>query len=98
MLALDVVLGHTPHMSGSPGVCWIVHIVLAEMLSHVLIGWGFITSLLDDIHVILRHTPYPSGSNGVCLFVHTVLIEMMSHVLFLGFIMFLLDVILGHTP
>ena len=31
------------------------------------------------------------------LFVYTVLIEMMSHVIFLGFIMFLLDFILG-TP
>ena len=75
-----------------------MHTVLAEMLSHVLIGWGFITSLLDDIHVILGHTPYPSGSYGVCLLVHTILIEMMNHVIFLGFIMFLLDVILRHTP
>ena len=96
--ALDAILGHTPHMSGSFGVCWIVHTVLVEMLSHVLIGWGFITSLLDDIHAILGHIPYPSGSYEVCLFVHTVLIEMLSHVTFLGFIMFLLDVILGHTP
>ena len=71
-------MGHTLHMSRSSGVCWIVHTILAVMLSHVLIGWGFITSILDGIHVILGHTPYLSGSYGVCLFVHRVLIEMMS--------------------
>ena len=52
---------------------------------------------MDGIHVILRHTPYPPRSYGVSLLVHTVLIEVMSHVIFLGFIMFLLDVILGHV-
>ena len=96
--ALDAILGHTPYLSRSSGVCWIMHRVLAEMLSHVLISWGFITSLLDGIHVILRHTPYPPGLYGVCLFAHTTLIEMMSHVIFFVFTMFLLDVILGHTP
>ena len=86
-------------MSRSSGVFWIVHTVLAGMLSNVLIGWGFITYLLDGIHVILGHTLYLLGSYGVvCLFVHKVLIEMMSHVTFLGFIMFQLDVTLGHNP
>ena len=66
--ALYDILGPTPQMLGSFGVCLIVHTVLAEMLSHVLIGWGFITSLLDDIHVILRHIPYLSGSLGVCAY------------------------------
>ena len=47
------------------------------MLRHVLIGWGFITSLLDDIHVILGHIPYSSRSTGICLFMHAVLIKMM---------------------
>ena len=74
------------------------HTVLAEMLSHVLIGWGFTTSLLDDTYMSYL------GISFICwdhmefiLVVHIVLIEMMSHVIFLGFIMFLLDVILGHT-
>ena len=57
-----------PHMSGSSRVCLIVHTVLAKMLSHVLIGWGFITSLLDDIHVILSNIPYSSRSLGVCAY------------------------------
>ena len=85
-------------MSGSFRVYWIMHIVLAEMSIHVLIGRGFITSLLDGIHVILGHSLYSSGSYGVRLLVHIVLIEMVSHVIFLGFIMFLLDVILRPTP
>ena len=55
-------------MSGSSGFCLILHIVLAKMLSHVLISWSFITSLLDDIHVILRHIPYSLGSSGVCAY------------------------------
>ena len=51
-----------------------------------MIFLGFITSLLDDIHVILGHIPYLPRSFGDCLFVHTVLIEMMSLVMtFLGF-------------
>ena len=81
-------------MLGSFGVCWIVHTVLIEMLSHVLIGWAFI----GCIHVVLWHITYPLGSYGVCFLVHTVLIKMVSHVIFLGFIMFMLDVILGPTP
>ena len=69
------------------------------MSSHILIFGGFITSLLDDIHVILGHIPYPPRSSGICLFVHTIVIEMMSHALiFWGFIMFLSDAILGHIP
>ena len=48
--ALDVILGHTPYMSGSfgvvgfsgsSGVVGLCRQILAEMLSHVLISWGF---------------------------------------------------------
>ena len=90
-------LRHIPYLSRSYS-CWNMHTVIVEMLSHVLIGWGFITSLFDGIHVILGHIHYMLGSYGVCLFVHTVPIEMMSHKIFLGFIMFMLHVILGHIP
>ena len=69
------------------------------MLSHVLIGWGFITSLLDDIHVILWHIPYSPGSVGICLFVHVVLIERISPVMTsLRFHHVLIDATLGHIP
>ena len=67
------------------------------MLSHILISWGFITSLLDDIHVILGHIPYLPGPLGICLFVHTVIIERMSLVItFLGFHHVLINATLGH--
>ena len=52
------------------------------MSSHILIFGGFITSLLDDMHVILGHIPYPPRSAGICLFVHTIVIERMSHDIF----------------
>ena len=53
------------------------------------IFWGFITSLLDDMHVILGHIPYPPRSAGICLFVHTIVIERMSLLMkFWDFIMF----------
>ena len=69
------------------------------MLSHILIFEGFITSLLDDIHVILGHIPYLPRSSGICLFVHTIVIERMSLVMtFSGFHHVLIDAILGHTP
>ena len=69
------------------------------MSSHILIFGGFITSLLDDIHVILRHIPYPPGPSGICLFVHTIIIERMSLVMtFLGFHHVLIDVTLRHIP
>ena len=65
----------------------------------MLIFRGFITSLLDDIHVILGHIPYPPGSLGICLFVHTVIIERMSLVMaFLGFHHVLIDATIGHIP
>ena len=76
-------------MSGSFRCVCLCRQILAGMLSHILIFWGFITSLLDDIHVILRHNPYPSGSSGICLVVHTIVIERMSLVMkFWDFIMF----------
>ena len=60
---------------------------------------GFITSLLDDMHVILGHFPYPPRSAGICLFVHTIVIERMSLVMtFSGFHDVLIDATLGHTP
>ena len=69
------------------------------MSSHILIFWGFITSLLDDIHVILGHIPYPPRSSGICLFVHTIVIGRMSHVMtFSGFHHVLIDATLGHIP
>ena len=69
------------------------------MSSHIFIFWGFITSLLDDIHVILGHIPYSPRSSEICLFVHTVIIERMSLVMtFLGFHHFLIDATLGHIP
>ena len=69
------------------------------MSSHILIFGGFITSLLDGIHVILGHIPYPLGSSGICLFVHTIVIEMMSLVItFLEFHHVLIDATLGHIP
>ena len=68
------------------------------MSSHILIFWGFITSLLDDIHVRLGHIPYPPRSSGICLFVHTIVIERMSIVMiFSGFHHVLIDATLGHT-
>ena len=73
--------------------------ILAKMSSHILIFGGFITSLLDDIHVILGHIPYLPGSSGICLFVYTIVIERMSLVMtFLGFHHVLIDVTLGHIP
>ena len=86
-------------MSGSYGFVCLYRQILAKMSSHILIFGGFITSLLDDIHVILRHIPYPPGSSGICLFVHTIIIEKMSLVLtFLGFHHVLIDATLGHIP
>ena len=79
--ALNIILGHTPYLSGSSGVVGLCRQILVEMLSHILIFWGFITSLLDVIHSILGHTPYMSRSSGVCWIVHTVLVKMLSHVL-----------------
>ena len=69
------------------------------MSSRILIFGGFITSLLDDIHVILGHIPYPSGSPGLCLFVHIIIIERMSlFMIFLGCHHVLIDATLGHIP
>ena len=69
------------------------------MSSHILIFGGFITSLLDDMHVILGHIPYPPRSPGICLFVHTIVIGRMSLVMtFSGFHHVFIDATLGHTP
>ena len=69
------------------------------MSSHILIFGGFITSLLDYMHVILGHIPYPSRLAGICLFVHTIVIERVSLVMtFLGFHHVLIDATLGHIP
>ena len=65
-------------MSGSFGCVGLCRQILVEMSSHILIFGGFITSLLDNMHVILGHTPYPPRSAGICLFVHTIVIERMS--------------------
>ena len=66
------------------------------MASHILIFGGFITSLLDDIHVRLGHIPYPPRSSGICLFVRTIVIERMSIVMiFSGFHHVLIDATLG---
>ena len=79
--ALDAILGYIPYLSGSSGLVGLCRQILAEMLSDTLIFRGFITSLLDDMHVILGHILYSSGSSRVCLFVHTVLIERMNLVM-----------------
>ena len=80
------ILRHTPYLLGSSRCVCLCRHILAEMSSHILIFRGFITSLLDDIHVILGHIPYPPGSSGICLFVHTIVTERMSLVMtFLGF-------------
>ena len=64
-----------------------------------MIFGGFITSLLDDIHVILGHISYPPRSSGICLFVHTIVIVRMSLVMkFLGFHHVLIDATRGHIP
>ena len=77
-------------MSGSFRCVCLCRQILAEMSSHILIFGGFITSLLDGIHVILRHNPYPPRSTGICLLMHTIVIEGMSLVMrFWDFIMFL---------
>ena len=69
------------------------------MSNHILIFGGFITSLLDDIHVILGHIPHPPRSSGICLFVHTIVTKRMSLVMtFWGFHHVLIDATLGHTP
>ena len=64
-----------------------------------MIFGGFITSILDDMHVILGHIPYPPRSAGICLFMHTIVIERMSLVMtFSGFHHALIDATLGHIP
>ena len=69
------------------------------MSSHILIFGGFITSLLDDMHVILGHIPYPPRLVEICLFVHTIVIERMSLVMtFSGFHHALIDATLGNIP
>ena len=72
--ALDAILWYIPYLSGSSGLVCLCRKILIEMLSHILIFKGFITSLLDDIHVILGHILYSTGLLGICLFVHTVFI------------------------
>ena len=64
--ALDAIIGHIPYLSGLFGFVGFCKQILAEMSSHILIFGGFITSLLNGIHVILRHIPYSSGSPSVC--------------------------------
>ena len=86
LIPRHAILGDTSYISGSFGFVCLCRHTLAEMSSHILIFGGFITSLLDGIHIILRHIPYPPGPSGICLFVHIVIIERMSLVMtFLGF-------------
>ena len=81
--------GIPPYLSGSFGRVCLCRQILVEMSNHILIFEGFITSLLDDIHVILGHISYPPRSSGICLFVHTIVIVRMSLVMkFWDFIMF----------
>ena len=97
LIPRHAILGHTPYMSGSFGCVCLCRQILAEMSIHILIFWGFITSLLDDIHVILGHIPYPPRSSEICLFVHTIIIDRMSLIMtFLGFHHVLIDSTLGH--
>ena len=87
---------HTLYLSGSSGVIGLFRHILFEMLSRVLIFLGFHHVLLD---ATLGNIPYMSGPSRGDLFVQTVLIEDMSLVMtFLCFIMFKLNVIVGHTP
>ena len=89
LISRHAILGHTPYLSGSFGCVCLCRQILAEMLSHILIFGGFITSLLDDIHVTLGHISYPPRSSGICLFVHTIVIVRISLVMkFWDFIMF----------
>ena len=67
------------------------------MSSHILIFGGFITSLLDGIHVILRHNPYLLGSSGICLLVHTYQEDESCYEI-LGFRNVLIDATLRHIP
>ena len=91
--------GIPPYLSGSFGCVGLCRQILVEMSRHILIFGGFITSLLDDMHVILGHIPYPPRSAGICLFVHTIVIERMSLVMtFSGFHYVLIDATLGHIP
>ena len=81
--------GIPPYLLGSFGCVGLCRQIPVEMSSLILIFGGFITSLLDDVHVILGHIPYPPRSTGICLFVHTIVIERMSLVMkFWDFIMF----------
>ena len=99
LIPRHAILGHTPYLSGSSRFFCLCRQILAEMSSHILIFWGFITSLLDDIQVILGHIPYLPGSSGICLFVHTVIIERMSLVMtFLRFHHVLINATMGHIP
>ena len=66
--ALDAILGYIPYMSGSSELVGLCKQILTEMLRDILIFRGFITFLLNDMHVTLGHIPYSSGSSGVvCL-------------------------------
>ena len=56
--ALDAILGHIPYLSRSFGFVGLCRKIIAKMSSHILIFEGFITSLLDGIHVILGKS-YP---------------------------------------
>ena len=62
LIPRHAILRHTPYMSGSSRCVCLCRQILAEKSSHILIFGGFITSLLDGIHVILGHIPYPQGS------------------------------------
>ena len=99
LIPRPAILGHTPYLSGSSEFVCLCRQILAKMSSHILIFGGFITSLLDGIHVILGYIPYPLRSSGICLFVNTIIIERMSFLMtFLGFHHVLIDATLGHIP
>ena len=98
MIPQHAILGHTPYLSRSSGVC-LCRQILVEKSSNILIFGGFITSLLDCKHFILGHNPYQPRSSKICLSVHKIVIERMSLVMtFLGFHHVLIDSTLGHIP
>ena len=100
LIPQHAILGHTPSICRDHlDVFVCIDRFLLRCRAIFLIFGGFITSLLDDMHVILGHIPYPPRSAGICLFMHTIVTERMSLVMtFSGFHHVLIDATLGHIP